>query len=595
LPLDAREATAHLQPDSSESPPVNDYELLRVIDFLERTREPLRRALLIADEEPVWHVITYLIRAHVKSQPVTQSALVQMTGLPYATALRLVNRLVQEDQIIKVPRSRTGKTFTLHPSEQLLQSFMAYAREIKALLAETLGFRSSIESEEDYYFGGTPLGSTIIPLMRLAQKRVEDKFELKFLLNLDNYFISMRNMWADLRNNLSSRRNFDLLPLPDLYSAALANGARDVSEYDVITLNMPWLGEFAAKGLLRPLEHHIRSNGISPLDFHPAVWSTGSWNGTEYGVPIYCTIEIMAARKDLFEEARLEFPTTFAEVLQAGRKFHDPKRGSYGVVWDGARGMPIASTFMFFLGACGSPILSLRRTRQGFTLDGVPPDSLVPTIDSAAGLATLEFMHELVAISPPDILETAWDGALQIFMTGHAALGFFWTMRAARFEYDVQSVVKRKVEYLPQPAGPGGSRVSPIGGFLLAIPTNLPDQRVEMAADAIAWMTSREAMKAHVKNGFPIAPRFSVSADPEAAASSPIVRFVDKLAKRNLLHTWQRPNLPEYRLIEQIIGEEVHNAMTRVKSDKQALSDASIRIENVLRTNSHFTLMSDAE
>jgi multiple sugar transport system substrate-binding protein len=95
-------------------------------------------------------------------------------------------------------------------------------------------------------------------------------------------------------------------------------------------------------------------------------------------------------------------------------------------------------------------------------------------------------------------------------------------------------------------------------------------------------MTSREAMKAHVKNGFPIAPRFSVIADPEAAASSPIVRFVDKLAKRNLLHTWQRPALPQYTAIERVLGEEIHNALTKAKPDLTALKDASDRIARLL-------------
>ena len=33
--------------------PLNDYEMLRVIDFLERTRAPLRQALRVADDEPV--------------------------------------------------------------------------------------------------------------------------------------------------------------------------------------------------------------------------------------------------------------------------------------------------------------------------------------------------------------------------------------------------------------------------------------------------------------------------------------------------------------------------------------------------------------
>jgi multiple sugar transport system substrate-binding protein len=95
-------------------------------------------------------------------------------------------------------------------------------------------------------------------------------------------------------------------------------------------------------------------------------------------------------------------------------------------------------------------------------------------------------------------------------------------------------------------------------------------------------MTSPEAMKAHVKNGFPIVPRFAVSADPEATASSPIVRFVDRLARRNLLHTWQRPPLPQYSAIERVLGEEIHDALIGVKSDQAALRDASARVERIL-------------
>ncbi len=50
-------------------------------------------------------------------------------------------------------------------------------------------------------------------------------------------------------------------------------------------------------------------------------------------------------------------------------------------------------------------------------------------------------------------------------------------------------------------------------------------------------------MKASVCHGFPVAPRCSVSADPEAAANSPIVHFVDRRAKRSLLQTSQHPTV----------------------------------------------------
>ncbi|MBO9134687.1 extracellular solute-binding protein [Rhizobium sp. B230/85] len=563
---------------------MNEYEMLRVIEFLERTRRPFQDVVVGFDEDPVWRIVMYLIKSHIHSQTVSISTLGQESGLPYATSMRLINRLVDSGYILKVAKGTTGKSFALQPSDSLLKAFQVYAGKTKSLLAQTLGLRSG-EQEDDYYFGGTPLGSHIIPPMRLMQKRAESQIELRFLLNNDNYFSAMRNMWADFRNNLASRKSFDLLSLPDLYNRALGNRKKRVSEYDVIAINMPWLGEFVEKDIIRPIDALVQKTGINPLDFHPSIWSTARWDGQDYGVPGYCTVEILAARKDLFADAGLDFPRNFEDVIAAGRHFHAPNHGMYGAVWDGARGMPIASSFMFFLGACGQPTISLRKTRAGFTLEGVDLEQLHCTISSDSGLAALDFMRRLIEISPPDILNMAWDRTLDVFMTGKASLGYFWTMRTARFEYDVHSVVKRRVEYLPQPAGPGGTRASPIGGFLFCIPTNLPEERVELAADAIAWMASREAMKAHVKNGFPIAPRFSVSADPEAAASSPIVRFVDQLAKKNLLHTWQRPNIPQYTAIERILGEEVHNALSGVKSDRVALDDAARQIDLQLRAS----------
>jgi len=106
---------------------------------------------------------------------------------------------------------------------------------------------------------------------------------------------------------------------------------------------------------------------------------------------------------------------------------------------------------------------------------------------------------------------------------------------------------------------------------------------VEPAFEAIAWMTSPEAMKANVQNGLPVAPRFSVSADPEAAATSPIVRVVDRLAKCNLLKSWPRPLVPEYLSLEAILGEEIHLAVRGEVSDRAALTSAQDQADRLMR------------
>jgi multiple sugar transport system substrate-binding protein len=143
--------------------------------------------------------------------------------------------------------------------------------------------------------------------------------------------------------------------------------------------------------------------------------------------------------------------------------------------------------------------------------------------------------------------------------------------------------VKRRVAYLPPPVLKGRLVTAPVGGFLLTIPSYVRADRKREIVNAIAWMASPEAMKAHVRNGFPVAPRFSVCADPEALASSPIVSFIDRMARRNELNTWSRPPLPEYIEIERALGSEVFAAVFEDKPPKRALADAEAAAYRAIR------------
>ncbi len=391
----------------------------------------------------------------------------------------------------------------------------------------------------------------------------------------------MRNMWSDFRNNLASASNFRLVRQNDLYREGLANGERAASEFDIIAIDMPWLGEFVGKGLILPLGQMIRESAINPMDFHPSIWSTTTWQRVEYGVPIYCTIEVLTCRSDLFEEAGLALPRTFEEVIAAGRTFHDPLSERYGIAWNAAR-TPLASSFMFFLGCCGHTVLSIQRTPTGFSTENLERQHMRPQIESETGLLVLDYMHRLLEIAQPGALEADWDSSCAAFLRGHTAMAYVWTMRAAQFQADVRSAVKRRVAYVPQPSGPGGTNTSPIGGFLLCIPSNIDPKRLPLATEALAWMASREAMKEHVKNGFPVAPRFSVSADPDAIGSSQLVRFVGNLGNRNLLRNWQRPPVPFYTEMERVLGEEIHDALLGRKSDRAALKDSQSRVDRII-------------
>ena len=567
---------------------MTEYELLRIITFLERMRGPYDRLLHAAEPDANWNIVLYLMKNHLRGENVIMSSVASAAGIPVASAMRRIHKLIESGDIQLRKRGTTGKSFYLEPSRKLVISFTDYAKSVKSLLADTFGLKSGSGDSEDYYFGGSYLAGQIIPPLEIMEKGNQPGPELRFLLHDDNYFASMRDMWSDFRSKLSSRKNFTLLALPELRAEVFADAKRKESQYDVITVNMPWLGEAVANNVAQPLTDFLKGSNINPLDFHPAIWATGIWNKTQYGIPIYCTIEALSVRKDLFEQHKLAFPTTFDKVIQAAKVLHNPKRGMQGVVWNAARGMPVSHSFMFFMGCCGSPVINIAAPRLHLDYSKLKGDAMRPRILSESGRRTLDYMHQLLSYSPPDILSIDWNRALNYFLSGQAAMIYCWTMRAARFEYDIHSAVKRKVAYLPHPAGPGGSNVSPIGGFLLTVPASLPPERARLAYEAISWMASPAAMKEHVKNGFPVAPRFSVSADPEAAASTPIVSFVDGLAKQNKIQNWQRPPVREYYAIEHILGEEIFAALNGECSDEEALTRSQNRIDAAMREAGYY-------
>jgi multiple sugar transport system substrate-binding protein len=558
------------------APELTAHELSRIVDFLRKLRAPFDTGVPGASKDVFWNVVLELVDAHLRRRPIDKSGLITLAAVPYSTGNRMITKMIEDELIRQVPRGGGLKTHFLEPTDTLLASFMAYATHVKGHLARTFGLRKGAETNE-YYFGGSYFAAQIISPIRGEDIEGKVPSDIRFLLNDDNYFSSMRNMWSDFRNDLGRKSSFTLQRLPELYSSSQVSFEKPTAEYDVISINMPWLGEFAEKGHLAPLDDLLQDAAINPLDFHPSVWGTGNWKGVQYGIPIYCTIEILAARRDLFDEKGLTYPRTFDETIAAARSLHRPAQEFYGIAWNGHRGMPIAHSFMFFLAACQKTIIDVpMHNPEGWDFPRF--EKLKLQIDTTDALEVIDYMKQLAEVSPPDIAAMDWEKHTQCFMSGRAGMAYCWTMRAARFEHELSSQVARRVAYLPPPSRRMRQIAAPIGGFLMTIPATVKRARQKQIIDAIAWMVSPEAMKAHVKNGFPVAPRFSVCADPEALASSPIVSMVDQLARRNELVTWARPPIKEFSVIEQILGTEIHDAVFDGKNPKQALRDAENRI-----------------
>jgi multiple sugar transport system substrate-binding protein len=291
----------------------------------------------------------------------------------------------------------------------------------------------------------------------------------------------------------------------------------------------------------------------------------------------------------MFEAVGVELPSTTDQVLAAAQKLHVPKEGVFGVVWNGAAKTPVGQSFIQFLADFGQPVLNLRPVPGGYDATHVEGEEYRPLVSSHRSRMTAEFMMELLEVSPPNVLELPLGQASVVFASGKAAMAYEFANRAARFEFDDNSPARGNVSYLPHPIGAREAgrlrrkHVSPIGGLVLGIPSNIDPRRREFAWDSLLWLTSPEVIKLLVTRGGIVSPRFSVAADPEVRTLSPVIAAVDEMAKRGELRLWPRPPVAEYQKIIDVLGEEIHAMLRRDKTIKAALNTAQNRIDKMMR------------
>nr|WP_263723056.1 extracellular solute-binding protein [Defluviimonas sp. WL0075] len=559
--------------------------MLEILSFVNEFSDELESALdIIAPNAPL-RMALHLLEGHFEGKTVTPTSLISASRAPYATANRRMKEMVEDGLIELRPRTRTGKTFSMHPSEKLLSQWVQLSSRLRRLSESRFGGQTSPQGTRDYYFGGSYAAAQSIPPLRVRKDPLKVPGGIRVLVHGDPTFMVMENLKRQFEQVVGTEISQRAFSIDRLREEALRNAKREVSRYDIVAVDLPWIGEFADKGVLMPLDQVMDLARLDPADFHTAGWKAAHWDGRAYGVPAQTTPELLFYRRDMFAEAGLEPPATTDDLLHAARVLHNPRRGQHGIAWNAARGTALGHTVLMTLADFGQPILDLPRIAGGFDTDHLATGAYRATIDTEAGLQAAEFLMELLKYSPPDILSMSWYERIRPYAAGTIAMAYGYTLLAPYFELDESSPAHGQTGYLPHPAGPGASPVAPVGGYVMGIPANLSPDRIPAAVEALTVFTSPEAQKLYVQNGSRTNPRYSVGADPEVRRMSSIFEAVDGMSWRDELQFWPRPPVPEICGIIQICGEEFHDMLRGITSPREALRKAQDRADALIPPN----------
>ncbi len=554
------------------------------VEFVERLLTELESVVESAGRNPHLRMASSIMRSHLDCRPLTASSAIAASGVPHATAVRRLQELIEADLVERRARTRTGKTFSLHPTATLIKRWAQLADRLPRLAEETLA-RGAVNTPEDYYFGGSYRATQVIQPPQVLAQPLRLAGGLRVLVHADPTFMVMEGLKRQFEQIVGTSITQRAFSIDRLYEEGLRNAARETSRYDILAVDLPWIGEYAERGVLLPLDNVMDVDRLDPADFLPAGWQAAHWGGHIYGVPSQTTPELLFYRRDLFAAAGLEPPATTDDVLRAAEALHDPARGVSGIAWNAARGTALGHTFMMACADFGQPLLRLPKIAGGFDATKLARSrSVVPTIDTPRALEAVRYLMALRDFSPPDVLSMSWYERVRAFTTGRVAMAYGYTLLAPHFERDPSSPAHGQTGYLPHPSGGSGPRVAPIGGYVLGIPRNLPAERRAAAAEALVVFTSREAQKLFVQNGSRAVPRYSVGADPEVKRLSPIFDAVDAMGWRDELQFWPRPPIPQMPAIVQVCGEEIHDVLRGTRSPGDALARAQERAQALFQS-----------
>ena len=365
--------------------------------------------------------------------------------------------------------------------------------------------------------------------------------------------------------------NIAEFPYANLFEKELIDLNAHTGAYDLIMLDDPWFPRFAHGQFLTELTPLLQKRGQTGPDGDFVETSVALCRhpyktGPLYALPYVGNSQLFFYRKDLFEKYGLKEPATWDDVLAAAKTIQEKENAVaggakiYGYVMRAAQGNAAVADFMPIFWAFGGEMFD----REG-----------EPAVNSAEGIAALQFMLELGKHSPPGYASFNADEVGAHLLQGTAAMSINWPAWISSFSDPAKSKVVGKMEFTTLPSARKSGQAE-IGNWLIAIPRD--SQNADAAIDFLLWATSAGQMRRSAERGNPPT-RKSLFRDAELVAKFPA--YPAQL--RSLETSRPRPRTPQWNEIENAFGIFLSKANSGELSPAEAMNQANAEIEKILQ------------
>jgi multiple sugar transport system substrate-binding protein len=341
--------------------------------------------------------------------------------------------------------------------------------------------------------------------------------------------------------------------------------AAPAATYDVVLIDVIWPAEFGSKKIVTDITDKVSGSDIKKGMLGGAL-VTAEYQNHYYGLPWILDTKYLYYNKEHLQKAGVDPAqlATWDGVAAAARQIKARGVLDNPLAWSWKQVEALICDYTQLLGAFGGKFLS--------------EDGKDPAFQTGGGLDALKFMVKTIddGTTNKGSLEWVEDDVVKTFSGGQASIALNWTYMYGAATDPKASQISDKVAILPTPKGPSGQNPGVNGSMALCVSSGSKNQKA--AWDYVQYMTSEKNQNKYAKSSLPC---WTASYnDSTVKQANPAVVPVAVQQLKDLIN---RPEVPRYNEMSQILQTEIQSALAKRKSPQDALNSAAEQAKALLK------------
>ena len=361
--------------------------------------------------------------------------------------------------------------------------------------------------------------------------------------------------------------NMEYLGYDFIHDKITTGMAANPPAYDAVMIDVIWPDEFIKAGYLLDVTSRVTAEMKSGI--FPASWNGVTRNGKIYGMPWLMDVKYFMYNKDMLQKAGItDPPKTWEELVDQAKTIKEKGIVEFPIVWSWNQKEGVVCDYAVLLYGNGGSFVDA---------------SGKPAFNNDKGVEALAWMKQTIddGLSNPSSVSSDENAVRDNFIAGQSAFAVNWLFQYSDSNDASKSKIAGQAAFAPMPvfqagadAGVKGSSVDGSSSFAVMATTPYPDQTWKF----LTYLASNEVQTKYSAEMLPI-----WKADFEgdalktlegATPTNPITvpAFLSQFPFAN-----ERPTVPYYNEASAALQLAIQEALTGVKSPKDALDEAAAK------------------